>query len=70
MPYIHVRITREDFSAEQKAAIIRGATELMVDVLNKDPETTFVVIEEVDLDNWGVGGLPVQQYRARKRGQS
>ena len=64
MPYIHVQVTRENISAEQKAAIIHGATNLMVEVLAKDPATTFVIIEEVELENWGVGGLPVAEYRA------
>lgn len=67
MPYIHVRITDEGVSHEQKAAIIRGATDLMVDVLGKEPATTHVVIEEVPLANWGVGGLPVERYREAKR---
>lgn len=66
MPYIHVRITREGATRDQKAEIIRGATELMTDVLGKDPATTFVVIEEVELEDWGVGGLPVDEYRARR----
>ncbi len=67
MPYIHVRITDEGVSDEQKAAIIAGATGLMVDVLGKEPATTHVVIEEVPLANWGVGGLPVERYREARR---
>ena len=67
MPYIHVRITDEGVNHEQKAAIIRGATDLMVDVLGKEPATTHVVIEEVPLANWGVGGLPVERYREARR---
>lgn len=67
MPYIHVQVTREGVTSEQKAKIIAGATDLMVDVLGKDPRTTFVVIEEVDVENWGVGGLPVQSYREQQR---
>lgn len=66
MPYVHIQITREGVTAEQKAALIQGTTDLLVRVLNKDPATTFVVIDEVELDNWGVGGLPVAQYRQRK----
>ncbi len=66
MPYVNIQITREGVSAEQKAALIQGTTDLLVKVLNKDPATTFVVIDEVDLDNWGVGGLPVVQYRQRR----
>lgn len=69
MPYIHVRITDTGVSDDQKADIIAGATRLMVDVLGKDPVTTHVVIEEVPLSNWGVGGVPVgRRHRARVEG--
>ncbi|MCP9848111.1 4-oxalocrotonate tautomerase family protein [Synechococcus sp. Lug-A] len=67
MPYVHIQITREGATAEQKAELIRGATELLVRVLNKDPATTFVVIEEVDTDNWGVGGESVTTLRRRAK---
>ncbi len=64
MPYIHVRITREgDTSPAKKAQIIDGMTRVLEDVLDKDPRTTFVVIEEVDLESWGIGGLPAAAYR-------
>jgi 4-oxalocrotonate tautomerase len=65
MPYVNIRITREGATAAQKAALIAGVTELLAKVLNKNPATTFVVIDEVDLDDWGVGGLPVEQYRLK-----
>lgn len=64
MPYVNVRITREGATAEQKARIIEGVTELLVNVLGKNPATTHVIIDEVEIDNWGIGGLPVTQYRA------
>ena len=67
MPYINVQITREGVTTEQKFAIMKGVTDLMVNVLGKEPATTFVVIQEVDLENWGVGGLPVEQYREQHR---
>ena len=70
MPYVHIQITREGATAEQKAELIRGATELLVQVLNKDPATTFVVIEEVDTDNWGVGGESVTTLRRRTKGET
>jgi len=63
MPYINVKITDEDVSNEQKKAIIKGCTELMVEVLNKTPATTFVVIEEVSTDNWGIGFEQVTELR-------
>ncbi|WP_407353192.1 4-oxalocrotonate tautomerase family protein [Luteimonas sp. R10] len=65
MPYINIQITREGTTPGQKAELIAGATDLMVRVLGKDPMTTHVVIDEVDLDNWGVGGLPVSAFRRR-----
>ena len=70
MPYVHIQITREGVTAEQKAELIRGATELLVQVLDQDPATTFVVIEEVDTDNWGVGGESVTTLRRRAIGET
>ncbi len=64
MPYVNIQVTREGVTAEQKARLIKGATDLLVDVLGKNPSTTFVVIEEVDMENWGIGGMPVEDYRA------
>jgi 4-oxalocrotonate tautomerase len=63
MPIVTIQITREGTSPEQKAALIQGVTKLLADVLNKPPSLTFVVIQEVDLEDWGVGGLPVAEYR-------
>lgn len=64
MPYVHIEITREGATPEQKSALIAGVTQLLVDVLGKNPATTVVVIDEVDTDNWGIGGMPVLAYRA------
>jgi 4-oxalocrotonate tautomerase len=63
MPYVNIKVTREGVTADQKAALISGVTDLLVQVLDKSPATTFVVIDEVALEDWGVGGLPVEQYR-------
>ncbi|MEM7749697.1 MAG: 4-oxalocrotonate tautomerase family protein [Pseudomonadota bacterium] len=63
MPYVNIQITREGASPEQKAQLIEGVTRLLTDVLDKNPATTFVVIDEVEMDNWGIGGLPVARYR-------
>lgn len=65
MPYINIRITREGATPEQKLALIEGATELLSRVLNKNPATTFVIIDEVDTDNWGIGGENVTSLRKR-----
>ena len=70
MPIVTVQVTREgttadrnSVTAEEKAAIIKGVSEVLLNVLNKPLESTYVVIEEVDLDNWGWGGLPTVEYR-------
>ena len=70
MPIVTIRVTREgttpgasSVTSEQKAALIKGASELLLDVLNKPLEATFVVIEEVEMENWGWGGLP--EYRKK-----
>ena len=65
MPYINIKITREGATAEQKAELIKGATELLARVLNKNPKTTVVTIEEVDTDSWGIGGDPVEIAREK-----
>ncbi|WP_433656386.1 tautomerase family protein [Nocardia sp. CA-128927] len=63
MPYANIKVTDEGVTREQKARLIKGVTDLLQDVLDKDPATTFVVIDEVELTNWGVGGLNVEDYR-------
>lgn len=63
MPYVHLRVTREGVTREQRQALIAGVTDLLVRVLDKKPAQTFVVIEEVDTDNWGLAGLTVTQLR-------
>jgi len=65
MPYVNIKITREGVTPEQKARLIAGATQLLVDVLGKNPQTTVVVIDEVETDNWGIGGESVSVRRAR-----
>jgi len=67
MPYVNIRITKEGATAEQKATLIRGATQLLVDVLGKNPATTVVVIDEVETDNWGIGGDSVTVRRQTGR---
>ncbi|MDF1536165.1 MAG: 4-oxalocrotonate tautomerase family protein [bacterium] len=63
MPYVNIRITREGATVQQKAQLIEGVTRLLADVLGKNPATTVVVIDEVDTDNWGIGGETVTERR-------
>jgi 4-oxalocrotonate tautomerase len=64
MPYVNIKVTREGVTSEQKAKLIAGVTELLRTVLGKNPATTFVVIDEVDTDNWGIAG---EQVTSRRR---
>ena len=63
MPYVNIKVTDEGVTSEQKAALIRGVTQLLVDVLGKNPATTHVVIDEVNTDNWGIGFDQVTELR-------
>lgn len=63
MPFVNIQITREGATPAQKAELIAGVTELLQRVLNKNPATTFVIIDEVDTDNWGIGGQQVTALR-------
>lgn len=73
MAVVTIHITREgtkrgadSATAEQKAALIHGVSKLLLDVLGKPMDSTFVIIDEVETENWGRGGLPVEQFRARQ----
>jgi 4-oxalocrotonate tautomerase len=70
MPYINIKITNEGVSKQQKEQLISGATQLLVDVLGKNPATTVVVIDEVETDNWGVGGKQVTEIRKESLGKN
>ncbi|MGL4605800.1 MAG: 2-hydroxymuconate tautomerase family protein [Iodobacter sp.] len=63
MPVVNIQITRDGATAEQKAGVIAGVTEVLERVLNKDPAKTFVIITEVDTDNWGHAGQSVTKLR-------
>lgn len=65
MPFVNIKITKEGATAEQKAELIKGVTDLLVKVLDKNPQTTVVLIEEVDMDNWGIGGESVTARRRK-----
>ena len=67
MPYVNIKVTKEGVSVEQKAELIKGVTDLLAKILGKNPATTVVVIDEVDTDNWGIGGESVT--KRRRRGQ-
>ena len=65
MPYVNIKITNEGVTKEQKQQLIEGATQLLVDVLDKNPATTIVVIDEVETDNWGIAGEQVTELRKK-----
>lgn len=66
MPYVNIKLAGEPVSAEKKAEVIAGVTELLQRVLDKNPATTTVIIEEVSTDNWGSGGISISERRRRQ----
>jgi 4-oxalocrotonate tautomerase len=67
MPFVNIKITRDGVTPEKKAEVIRRVTQVMVDVLGKNPATTMVLIEETETENWGVGGETVAARRKAGR---
>ena len=65
MPYVNIKITKEEVTPEKKAQLIKGATELLQNVMGKNPQTTIVVIDEVDTDNWGIAGETITERRKK-----
>lgn len=65
MPFVKIEITREGVTREQKQLLIKGVTDLITGILDKDPQLTHVVIQEIDLDDWGVGGEQVSVLREK-----
>lgn len=63
MPYVNIKVTREGVTAAQKREIIQKVTQVLYEVLNKDPQLTHIVIDEVELDNWGFGAEQVSELR-------
>ena len=68
MPYVNIKITKDGATADEKATLIKGVTDLLQKVLGKNPATTVVVIDEVDTDNWGIGGETVTHRHKLKDG--
>ena len=63
MPFVNIKVTPDGLTAQKKQELIAGVTQLLQDVLNKNPDTTVVIIDEVLTDNWGIGGRSVTQRR-------
>ncbi|RAO77634.1 tautomerase family protein [Dyella jiangningensis] len=73
MPFVNIKVTREgaapgrsSVAPEEKAALIKGVSELLLHVLDKPLDSTFVVIDEVEMENWGWGGLPAAEFRRQR----
>ncbi|ELX08474.1 4-oxalocrotonate tautomerase family protein [Janthinobacterium sp. HH01] len=67
MPYVNIRVTKEGVTAAQKLELIEGVTDLLTRVLGRDPATTFVIIDEVETDNWGLNRESITTRRRRSK---
>lgn len=65
MPYVKIEVTREGVTRTQKQQLIAGITNLITDILDKDPSLTHVVIQEIELDDWGFAGEQVSVLREK-----
>jgi len=65
MPYVKIEVTREGVTREQKQDLIKGITKLITEILDKDPKLTHVVIQEIELDDWGYAGEQVSVLREK-----
>ena len=65
MPYVKIEVTREGVTREQKQSLIKGVTDVITEILNKDPQLTHVVIQEIELDDWGFAGEQVSVLREK-----
>ncbi|WP_227396148.1 tautomerase family protein [Jeotgalibacillus aurantiacus] len=70
MPYVNIKVTRENggLTKEEKAALVKGATDLLQNTLGKNPASTVVVIDEIETDNYGLGGELITERRKRENG--
>lgn len=67
MPYVNVRITKDGVTTDQKRQIVAEITQTLVKVLGKKPEHTHIIIDEVELENWGFAGMLTAEYRTQER---
>jgi len=67
MPFVNIKITKDGATVEQKKTLIEGVTRLLQQTLDKNPKTTHVIIEEIEMDNWGVGGETVTELRKKAK---
>jgi 4-oxalocrotonate tautomerase len=65
MPFVSIELTREGVTREQKQQLIKGVTDLITEVLNKDPHLTHIAIHEIDTDNWGYAGEQISVLREK-----
>ena len=66
MPFVNIKITKEEgkvVSVEQKKALIDGVSNLLVDVLDKNKANIVAIIDEIDPDNYGLGGKTITEVR-------
>ena len=66
MPFVNIKITNDGATEEQKLQVMKGVTQVLQDVLGKDPETTTVIIEEINTENWGKGGDSLKNRRKKQ----
>jgi 4-oxalocrotonate tautomerase len=69
MPYVNVRITKDGVTAAQKAQIVAEITQTLQRVPGKRPDQTHIIMDEIELENWGFGGMLTTEFRKQQGGK-
>lgn len=67
MPYVNIKYINTGTTDEQRTELISGVTDLVKDVLGRDPATIVVVLDEVPMNMYGMGGESIAARRAAGR---
>ncbi|MBE7357971.1 4-oxalocrotonate tautomerase family protein [Campylobacter sp. RM12327] len=51
---MNIKVTKE--KREQKELLIKGVTNLVSEILDRNKASTVVIIDEINNDNYGLGG--------------
>jgi 4-oxalocrotonate tautomerase len=59
MPFVNVKLVKQQVDAMQKQALVDGLMDIVVNIMHRDPQLTVITIDELDQTNWMIGGKPI-----------
>jgi len=67
MPFVNLKLVKDQVSSEQKKKLIEGITDLIVNIMGRDRDLTVVTIDELGRDNWAIGGKTLEHTSLQNR---